>query len=315
MLLASHSFKTDFAVDMTCQNCVDAVRNALRDVPGIERYDIELDKKRVTITGKAPPSHLLSALKSTRRQVLVRGASSADPSLSSAAAISLLESPLPVPPSIATTRHAELAALPGQAARPLPLPGLAADEFSQKVFGICRFVQIAPTTILMDLTVRLPRPAAVGLSSAGASSATEASGSGSGSGHGQASARPAFNVYVASTGDMTDPPRSTGSPLVPLGRVDTDADGYGDLFKEVEGELWQWVGRACVVEAVDVPPPSLAAQPQTQPQSQSTSTIGRIFAGVVARSSGLWGNDKTVCACSGRTMWEEGRDMEQRSML
>lgn len=38
---------------MTCQDCVDAVNKALRDVDGVERYDVELGKKRVTVTGKS----------------------------------------------------------------------------------------------------------------------------------------------------------------------------------------------------------------------------------------------------------------------
>ena len=145
------------------------------------------------------------------------------------------------------------------------------EEFSQKVFGICRFVQIAPKTVLMDLTFRLPPPANVGLNPL----------------------RSAFSVYVSSTGNLVDPPATTGKPFVSLGQIVPDKDGYGDLFQEVPGELWEWIGRGCVVQA----------------EGQG---VGKIFAGVVARSAGAWGNDKTVCACSGRTMWEEGRDMERR---
>lgn len=163
------------------------------------------------------------------------------------------------------------------------------EEHSQKVFGIVRFVQIAPKSVLMDLTVRLPPPSNVGLQPA----------------------RSAFNVYIASTGNLVDPPNTTGSPLLSLGQIEPDKDGYGDLFKEVDGELWEWIGRGCVVEAAA----GAAPVPLQRSNSTPSSTIGRIFAGVVARSAGVWGNEKTVCACSGRTMWEEGREMENRSML
>lgn len=231
---------------------------------GIERYDIELDKKRVTITGKsaspreaeltaAPPSQLLAALKSTERQVLVRGASSADPSVPAQAAVSILESPIYTPFSGLPKRE---------------LPGMNEAEHSQQVFGIARFVQIAPRSILMDLTVRLPPKDRV-----------------------------PFNVYVSETGNLVNPPETTGDPHVPLGSITPDKDGYGDLFKEVDGELWEWIGRACVVE------------PENKLKNKS------IFAGVVARSAGAWGNEKTVCACSGQTMWEEGRDMERKGLL
>ncbi|KAL1412164.1 copper chaperone [Vanrija albida] len=265
MVLASAAFKTEFAVDMTCQNCVTAVNDALRDVPGIERYDIELENKRVTITGKTPPSQLLSALKSTHRQVLVRGASAADSSVPSQAAVSILESPVDVPTDAACS------------ATPLrDIPGMNEAEFSQKVFGIARYVQVAPKSVLLDLTVRIPKdehttPASV------------------------------YHAYVSKTGNLVDPPSTTGGAYVDLGAITLDKDGYGDLFKEVDGEIWEWIGRATVVEAKDVPAES--------------KSIGSIFAGVVARSSGAWGNDKTVCACSGRTMWEEGREMERKGLL
>ncbi|KAJ2846786.1 copper chaperone [Coemansia brasiliensis] len=32
-----------------------------------------------------------------------------------------------------------------------------------------------------------------------------------------------------------------------------------------------------------------------------------ILAGVIARSAGLFENDKQVCACSGNTLWTEAR--------
>lgn len=33
-----------------------------------------------------------------------------------------------------------------------------------------------------------------------------------------------------------------------------------------------------------------------------------ILAGVIARSAGTWSNDKSVCTCSGKTVWEEARE-------
>ncbi|ORX37786.1 superoxide dismutase [Kockovaella imperatae] len=265
--------QTEFAVDMTCQSCVTAVSTALKDLPGIDRYDIDLAGKRVTITGRTPPSQLFAALKSTERQVIARGSSAASSSFATQAAVSILESPLPLPTSIASTSNLTLAT-PASEPSSRPLPGMNEEEFSQKVFGICRFVQIAPKTILMDLTVRLPPPANVGLK-----------------------ASHSWDVYISKTGNLVDPPESTGPAFRPLGKIVPDGQGYGDLFTEIEGEVWEWIGRGCVVEAGG---------------SSHDNSRGRIFAGVVARSAGAWGNDKTVCACSGRTMWEEGRDMEKK---
>jgi copper chaperone CopZ len=37
---------------MTCQSCVSAVTKALQTVPGVEDYDINLEKKQVVVTGR-----------------------------------------------------------------------------------------------------------------------------------------------------------------------------------------------------------------------------------------------------------------------
>ena len=37
--------------------------------------------------------------------------------------------------------------------------------------------------------------------------------------------------------------------------------------------------------------------------------------GVIARSAGVWDNDKTVCSCTGKTLWEERRDEVGKGML
>lgn len=71
------TFQTEFAVDMTCQSCVSAVKTALAPIDGIEKYDIDLENKQVIITGRAAPSILCKALKDTGRQVLVRGSGTA----------------------------------------------------------------------------------------------------------------------------------------------------------------------------------------------------------------------------------------------
>jgi len=142
----------------------------------------------------------------------------------------------------------------------------------------------------MDLTVRLPPPSTLGL------------------GLGLSKSNPLpFEVYISKTGDLGNPPKSTGGGLVSLGKLIPDKDGFGDMFKEVEGELWEWIGRGCVVEAGIGGDKGL--------NKDDGEGGGGIFAGVVARSAGVWGNEKTVCACSGRTMWEEGREMEKKGQL
>lgn len=184
--------------------------------------------------------------------MLVRGSGAADGN--SEAAISILEAPHPIP-FIAGIESVQI-------------PGMNEEEHSQKVFGVARYIQIAPKTILMDLTVRLTP-------------------------HSE------YSVYVSKAGNVVDPPRTTGGALLELGKLKVDGKGYGDMFKEVDGQLWEWIGRATVLEKLE----------------KAAKGKENVFAGVVARSAGTWGNDKTICACSGKTMWEEGREMEAKGML
>jgi len=52
---------------------VDAVNKALNPIDGIESLDVNLQEKRVIVTGSTPPSLLLAALKSTGLTTIVRG--------------------------------------------------------------------------------------------------------------------------------------------------------------------------------------------------------------------------------------------------
>ncbi|KAF5097773.1 hypothetical protein D0Z00_002292 [Geotrichum galactomycetum] len=48
----------------------------------------------------------------------------------------------------------------------------------------------------------------------------------------------------------------------------------------------------------------------------SPETVARdTLVGVIARSAGVWQNDKTVCSCSGKTVWEERKDAIDRGVL
>ncbi|GHJ87113.1 hypothetical protein NliqN6_3515 [Naganishia liquefaciens] len=287
----SVSFKTEFAVDMTCQSCVSAIRSALEPLPGIESYDIDLARKQVVVTGKAAPSAVCRALKDTGRQVLVRGSGTAS-GTHEGAAVAILETPLPE----ITTASATPAQL----------------QESQQVHGIARMVQVStsPVLMLMDLTVKFP---------GFPSTPTKASSSPSSS----ITQPPTYDVYVATTGDVTSPPTTTGPPHIPLTTLTPDpSTGYADAFIELPLGLWNIIGRAMVVEpSADVQRRIAEAQQRVDDAErrvrEAEAVIGRrgrlgILAGVIARSAGAWGNEKTVCACSGKTMWEEGRMMEDK---
>lgn len=37
--------------------------------------------------------------------------------------------------------------------------------------------------------------------------------------------------------------------------------------------------------------------------------------GVIARSAGVWDNEKMVCSCSGKNVWEERKEQVSKGML
>ncbi|KAI8581151.1 hypothetical protein K450DRAFT_233331 [Umbelopsis ramanniana AG] len=119
------AFKTEFAVDMTCQSCVDDITNVLKEIPGIKSYDIDLKEQRVLVEGTAAPSKISRALKQSGRSVIVRGQGVANGAHSGAAVCifdCFNENPMQLP------------------------------EISKQ--GLARFVQIDNDTCLIDVTVQ-----------------------------------------------------------------------------------------------------------------------------------------------------------------
>ena len=97
----------------------------------------------------------------------------------------------------------------------------------------------------------------------------------------------AYSFRVNECGDLSQGAESTGDCFRRIGQIFTDSLGKGEFMGEVKGlSIWQIVGRSLVLE------------PMFGPRSDS-------IAGIVARSGGLFENKKTVCACSGKTLWEE----------
>jgi len=147
------------------------------------------------------------------------------------------------------------------------------------VRGLARMVQISPKLTIIDLTVR-------GLSP-GTYYATIRQ-------NGDISRGAASTGGVWQGGDADEEPRGN------VGEVKVDKSGNGSVLLDRPVEIWELIGRSFVV-------------------SQTKEGFARndedTVCGVIARSAGVWENDKTVCACSGKTIWEERKDEVAKGMI
>ncbi|KAJ1920726.1 copper chaperone [Mycoemilia scoparia] len=121
-----------------------------------------------------------------------------------------------------------------------------------------------------------------------------------------------YKLGIHTNGDMTDIPVSCGKlfkrafagtlslpkeddsagekPLGDLGTFTVGKSGWGDLVVESSKvKVWDIIGRSMLISSL------------------STSAPEFHIGGIIARSAGLFENDKQVCACSGATMWAESR--------
>ncbi|WYZ39828.1 hypothetical protein EsH8_IV_000169 [Colletotrichum jinshuiense] len=155
------------------------------------------------------------------------------------------------------------------------------EEQSREVRGLARMVQVSPTTTLIDLTLRGVAPG---------------------------SYRATIREYgnLADGASSTGPVWSGGSEGVDakgaLGVFNVGKDGRGTAYLDKPFQIWEIIGRAMVVSRQDESAGTL--------QNDLDTVVG-----VVARSAGVWDNDKTVCSCTGKTLWEERKDEVKKGML
>ncbi|KAK0761780.1 LOW QUALITY PROTEIN: hypothetical protein N5P37_004579 [Trichoderma harzianum] len=153
------------------------------------------------------------------------------------------------------------------------------DDTSREVRGLARMVQVSPDRTLIDLTIRGVAPGT-------------------------------YRATIREFGDLKDGAESTGpiwsggekeEPKGSLGIVQVSKDGRGSAFVDHAFQIWEVIGHAMV----------LTRQDETQPLKNDDNTV----VGVIARSAGMWDNDKTVCSCTGKTLWEEREDEVKKGML
>ncbi|KAM3421559.1 hypothetical protein BST61_g1946 [Cercospora zeina] len=124
-----------------------------------------------------------------------------------------------------------------------------------------------------------------------------------------------YHVSVRETGDISRGPRSVGGVWDWLkakeegrkdvkgvfGTIQVGRNGMGSVFVDRSVRIWELIGRSMVV--------SRAEFGEEEKEDENT------LVGVIARSAGVWDNDKTVCSCSGKTVWEERKEQRGKGML
>lgn len=98
-----------------------------------------------------------------------------------------------------------------------------------------------------------------------------------------------------------------------------DRDGRGKVVGEIQWGVGEMVGRGVVVERVNDGEGgdggvNVENDKAGQRLSGGEEEGGAVVVGVVARSAGAWENDKVVCACSGKTVWQEREEMVSKGI-
>ncbi|OLY82446.1 Superoxide dismutase 1 copper chaperone [Smittium mucronatum] len=118
-----------------------------------------------------------------------------------------------------------------------------------------------------------------------------------------------YIISPRQNGDLSNVPSSNGKefkfghsqnesqkPIV----VNINESGAGKLWLDCIGwKIYEIIGRSILVSKINHSKVDYASSP--------------ILSGIVARSSGVFENDKTVCSCSGKTLWEESKMMRQKA--
>ena len=158
------------------------------------------------------------------------------------------------------------------------------------VRGLARMVQVSPRMTLFDLTVR-------GVSPGRYWATVRETGDIS---RGATSTGGIWGALKALSGRSQTTAASEGARGV-VGALAVGPSGTGSVFLDRPIPVWEMIGRGFVVSK--------------QPDGDFSRDDPDVLVGVVARSAGVWDNIKTVCSCSGKTMWYERREKVNRGML
>lgn len=116
-----------------------------------------------------------------------------------------------------------------------------------------------------------------------------------------------YYVMICEYGDFKDGVGFIGLVWVifrgDLGIVEVGEDGWGLVFMDYGFEIWEMIGYVMVL------------MKQGEEFGKIFQNDENIVVGVIVRSVGMWDNDKMVCLCIGKILWEECKDEVWKGML
>jgi len=171
------------------------------------------------------------------------------------------------------------------------------NTVTDKVRGLARMVQVSPTMTIIDLTIR-------GLSPGTYHASLRETGDIS---RGAASTGNVWSDLLASSSEGRQSPSLSMKKGV-LGTIEVNKAGVGTAFMDRPLQIWEMIGRSMVLSKQA---PREEGGQKEKFETEDPDTL----VGVIARSAGVWDNDKTVCSCSGKTVWEEREEQVGRGML
>ncbi|GAM40237.1 hypothetical protein TCE0_038r12422 [Talaromyces pinophilus] len=154
----------------------------------------------------------------------------------------------------------------------------------EKIRGLARMIQVSKSQTLVDLTINGLSPGK-------------------------------YWATVREKGDISQGAESTGGiweavknkilgqeqPRGVFGVVNVNDNGKGNVLIDQPVAIWELIGRSMVV----------SKNKEGPFKSEDADTI----VGVIARSAGVWDNEKMVCSCSGKNVWEERKEQVSKGML
>ncbi|ODV93669.1 hypothetical protein PACTADRAFT_4572 [Pachysolen tannophilus NRRL Y-2460] len=230
------TFESVYAVPLHCDSCVTSVRNALKEIDGISKFDIDLKSQTLSVEGSVPPSRIVKAIQSTGKDAIIRGTGRPN-----SAAVCILES-------------------------------FDEKDRLNPVRGLARIVSLNDKQCLIDLTMN-------GVT------------------------KGIYYPSIRSNGNLSQGALSTGKSIYDISPIEVNEQSdlpdlaSGQHFVIASMKIDDLIGRSVIVSQLKdkVAPDSLA--------------------GVIARSAGIWQNDKEVCSCTGKTVWQERKDAIDKGIL